>query len=146
MLRLDLVTVSGWRYVVMSFLSIMKEVDNLVKKSGSYYFFALFCWHLWVSNTWWWLIPLDRLSAEPSWNPLKAVSSFLKTWSNNTLIIPAGKITRILQGIPGDGGSLVEGNPQRNLGCEWNENPRGNWGEISALILQGFSGDSLQNS
>ena len=31
---------------------------------------------------------------------------------------PAGKISRILQGIPGDGGSLVEGNPGRNLGCK----------------------------
>ena len=34
------------------------------------------------------------------------------------LCSPAGKITRILQGIPGDGGSLVEGNPRRNLGCK----------------------------
>ena len=31
---------------------------------------------------------------------------------------PAGKISRILQGITGDGGSLVEGNPRRNLGCK----------------------------
>ena len=55
---------------------------------------------------------------------------------------PAGKITRILLGIPGDGGYLVEGNPRGNLGGKWNENPRGNLGEISVWILQEFPGDS----
>ena len=30
--------------------------------------------------------------------------------------IPAGKITRILQGIPGDGGSLVEGESPEKFG------------------------------
>ena len=36
-------------------------------------------------------------------------------WIN---INPAGKIARILQGIPRDGGSLVKGNPLRNLGFQ----------------------------
>ena len=30
--------------------------------------------------------------------------------------------------------------PRGNLGCKWNENPHGNWGEFSTLILWGFPG------
>ena len=31
---------------------------------------------------------------------------------------PAGKITRVLRGIPGDDGYLEEGNPCGNFGCK----------------------------
>ena len=43
---------------------------------------------------------------------------------------PGGQNHAESAGIFRDGGYLMEGNPRRNLGCKWNENPCGIWGEI----------------